>query len=96
MFVWLLFCATGDLTMDFADLQEYLHNKFGKIIKLGGLLSQSDLVYLFDPEDIKKVNIFYLFLCGSFNLKAQKVYRGMMEFLLNNDFERMWKKELVE
>jgi hypothetical protein len=87
--VWLLFCATGDLAMDFADLQEYFHNKFGTIIKLQGLLSQSDLVYLYDPDDIEKVNTLLLFMCGSFNLKAQKVYREMMKFLLNNDLERM-------
>jgi hypothetical protein len=72
MFVWLLLCATGDLAMDFSDLQEYLHNKFGAIVKLRGMLSQSDLLYLFDPDDIEKVNTFYLRMCGSFNYKSSE------------------------
>jgi hypothetical protein len=35
-----------------------LHEKYGKIMKIGGLPGMKDMVWLFDPHEIEKVRFF--------------------------------------
>ena len=35
-----------------------LHEKYGKIMKIGGLPGMKDMVWLFDPHEIEKVSFF--------------------------------------
>ncbi|XP_069672037.1 probable cytochrome P450 301a1, mitochondrial [Periplaneta americana] len=54
--VWRFFPYIGDLTMDLQDQQEYLHKKFGNIVKLSALPGrENNMVMLFEPDEIEKV-----------------------------------------
>jgi hypothetical protein len=62
---YIFLSTTGDLPREFPEQFEYLHKKFGIVVKLGRLLVRHDLVMLFDPEDMQKVMTYlYLLLCS--------------------------------
>lgn len=53
--IWRFFPYIGDLSIEFTDQQEYLHKKFGNIVKLTGLPGRNDMVMLYEPDQIEKV-----------------------------------------
>lgn len=46
----------GDIQIEHIDqVSQKLYKKYGKIVKMGGLLGRPDMLFLFDPEEIAKV-----------------------------------------
>lgn len=40
---------------DTAKLSKLFYEKYGKIVKLSGLLGRADLLFVYDPDEIKKI-----------------------------------------
>lgn len=56
---------------DIARVSHILHERWGRIVRLGGLLGRPDLLFVYDADEIEKVyaynisnfsNIYYLFV----------------------------------
>ncbi|KAJ4434894.1 hypothetical protein ANN_23465 [Periplaneta americana] len=53
---WRFIPKIGDLNgMGFVELAQYFHKTYGNIAKLSGVPGKSDMVFIFDPDDIEKV-----------------------------------------
>ncbi|CAH0560855.1 unnamed protein product [Brassicogethes aeneus] len=53
---WRFLPLVGDFQIEHIDKVSFrLYKKFGKIVKMEGLLGRPDMVFLFDPDDIEKV-----------------------------------------
>lgn len=50
---------TGDIPADITTQQDYLHRKYGDIVKMAGLPGRSDMVMIYDPDEIEKVIILF-------------------------------------
>lgn len=47
---------SGDFQIEHIDkVSKKLYQKYGKIVKVGGLLGRPDMLFLFDPDEIEKV-----------------------------------------
>ncbi|KAJ8973422.1 hypothetical protein NQ317_016705 [Molorchus minor] len=53
---WRFIPFVGDFEIEHIDkVSERLYKRYGKIVKMEGLLGRPDMVFLFDPDDIEKV-----------------------------------------
>lgn len=44
---------------DIARVSYILHERWGRIVRLGGLLGRPDLLFVYDADEIEKVVFFY-------------------------------------
>lgn len=57
---------------DIARVSYILHERWGRIVRLGGLLGRPDLLFVYDADEIEKVGFFKFF--GFFsNQDMQKI-----------------------
>lgn len=42
---------------DFARVSEILHEQFGRIVRLGGIIGRPDLLFVYDADEIEKVSV---------------------------------------
>lgn len=71
---------------DIARVSYLLHEQWGRIVRLGGLLGRPDLLFVYDADEIEKVNIeeFHLicfqdhFECINQKKKNQKSERNVL------------------
>lgn len=47
---------------DIARVSYILHERWGRIVRLGGLLGRPDLLFVYDADEIEKVDFFLLFV----------------------------------
>lgn len=47
---------------DIARVSYILHERWGKIVRLGGLLGRPDLLFVYDADEIEKVCFLVLFM----------------------------------
>lgn len=45
---------------DIARVSYILHERWGRIVRLGGLLGRPDLLFVYDADEIEKVGFFYI------------------------------------
>jgi cytochrome P450 family 49 subfamily A len=46
----------GDFQIEHVDkVSKRLYHKYGKVVKMEGLLGRPDMLFLFDPDEIEKV-----------------------------------------
>ncbi|KDR20887.1 putative cytochrome P450 301a1, mitochondrial, partial [Zootermopsis nevadensis] len=52
---WRFLPYIGDIPAEITTQQDYLHRKYGDIVKMAGLPGRSDMVMIYDPDEIEKV-----------------------------------------
>lgn len=55
---------------DIARVSYILHERWGRIVRLGGLLGRPDLLFVYDADEIEKVG--FLYFMGFFRTRKCK------------------------
>ncbi|KAJ8940447.1 hypothetical protein NQ318_007148 [Aromia moschata] len=79
---WRFIPYVGDFEIEHIDkVSEMLYKRYGKIVKMEGLLGRPDMLFLFDPDDIERV----------FRQEDSLPYRPSMPSL--NYYKHVYRKE---